>query len=92
MFDDPKKELQRLQDELLAEEDLEIGEYEEDLTEDYEDFFGEDFAGEDAQEPAYRNYANGYGEYEEEEEYLDDDAVFYREDYRQAVKLSLIHI
>lgn len=100
MFDDPKKELQRLQDELLAEEDLEIGEFEEDLTEDYEDFFGGEYAEEYDEEPFYRNhgngygadirnYANGYGDLrfqEEEEEDLDEGEVFYREDYQQAVK------
>ena len=85
MFDDPRKELQRLQEELLAEEEPEFEEYGEDLTEGFEDFFGGDYADDESQEPAYRNYANGYGEFEEED-YLDDDEVFYQEDYRQAVK------
>ena len=77
MFDDPRKELQRLQEELLAEDDPEIGEYEEDLTEGFEEFFDDES---DEGDEHYRNYANGYGEFEEEGEYLDDDAVFYQED------------
>ena len=75
MFDDPRKELQRLQEELLAEDAPEIGEYEEDLTEGFEEFFDDES---DEDDEHYRNYANGYGEFEEEEEYLDDDAVFYQ--------------
>ena len=89
MFDDPRKELQRLQEELLAEEEPEFEEYEEyeeDLTEDLADIFGEEFDEADNQEPAYRSDSNGYGEFEGDEDDLDDDQVFYQEDYRQAVK------
>ena len=47
MFDDPKKELERLQEELLAEEEPEIGEYEEDLTEGFEEFFDDELDEDD---------------------------------------------
>ena len=60
MFDDPKKELQRLQQELLAEEE----EYEEEiLTEDewFEREIAEAKVLSGYQEPEVRNYANGYG-------------------------------
>ena len=59
MFDDPKKELQRLQQELLAEEEYE----EEFLTEDewFEREIAEAKALSGYQEPEVRNYANGYG-------------------------------
>ena len=62
MFDDPKKELQRLQQELLAEE-----EYEEDYL-DEEDWLDQEIAEakalsgyEEPPQPQVRNYANGYG-------------------------------
>ena len=65
MFDDPKKELRRLEQQLLAEE--EYDEYEEDyLTEDewLEQELAEAKALSGYQEPReapVRNYANGYG-------------------------------
>ena len=66
MFDDPQKELQRLQQQLLAEEE-EYTEYKEDyLTE--EEWLDQEIAEAKAlsgyQEPReapVRNYANGYG-------------------------------
>ena len=66
MFDDPQKELRRLQQQLLAEEE-EYDEYEEDyLTEDewLEQELAEAKALSGYQEPRekpIRNYANGYG-------------------------------
>lgn len=66
MFDDPKKELRRLEQQLLAEEE-EYDEYEEDyLTEDewLEQEIAEAKALSGYQEPReqpVRNYANGYG-------------------------------
>ena len=63
MFDDPKRELQRLQQQLLAEE--------EDLEEEYlteEEWFEREMAEakalsgyQEPKEPEVRNYANGYG-------------------------------
>lgn len=75
VFDDPRKELRRLQEQLLAEE------------EDEQDEYGETCDEEVQQEPFYRNYSNGYGSDirnfangyrgealrdEEDEEYLED--------------------
>ena len=68
MFDNPKRALQRLQEELLAEEeDLPEEEYDEEYDEDLdaedidELLSGEDDEEDDAQELFYRNHANGYG-------------------------------
>ena len=70
MFDDPKKELQRLQRELLAEEEdwtEEEYDYDPDLDDDLADIkallrdnHGEAYE-ESHREPLYRNYANNYG-------------------------------
>ena len=59
MFDNPDRELSRLQQQLLEEEELEelVEEFGE---EDYEDCFQEDYE-EETREPFYRNHANGYG-------------------------------
>lgn len=98
MFDDPKKELQRLQDELLAAEDEEWDDLSDiqDLLDDYEEedsveAIMEEFGAQE--QPRYQNYANGYGRataapayYEEEEPELEDDAVVYREDARKKKK------
>lgn len=96
MFDDPKKELRRLQAELLAEEepadDLDdIGELLEGYEEEgYEDCFEEDYEEEygQFQRPSeYRNFANGYGQAMTEAlmaEEADADRVLYRDDYRKA--------
>ena len=63
MFDNPRKELQRLQEQLLAEEEEELEELIEEYgEEDYEEFFEENYEEEYRQEPFYRNYANGYRE------------------------------
>ncbi len=87
IFDDPKKSLERIQRQLLQEEEEEYEEYEEYdeefLTE--EDWLEaelaearamlEEEAEEEEEEPAYRNFANGYGQqprrqiYDFEEEY-----------------------
>ena len=61
MFDDPKRKLQELEDQLLAAEEY---------TEEQEDEFQKIYAGvlaefgpvdEPEQEPPIRNFANGYG-------------------------------
>ena len=57
MFDDPKEELRRLQQRLLAEEDREEPESDEDWLEDAPC----DEEEEEPEEPPVRNYANGYG-------------------------------
>ena len=59
IFDNPDRELNRLQQSLLEEEELEelVEEFGE---EDYEDCFQEDYE-EETQEIFYRNHANGYG-------------------------------
>jgi len=62
VFDDPRKELQRLQQELLAEEEEDLEDLmEEYAEEDYESFFQEDYEDEYTQEPFYRNFSNRYG-------------------------------
>jgi len=100
MFDDPKKHLRRMQAELLAAE--EEDEYDDlsdidELLEEYLDEAEYEQYSEEAEEdlPAFRNYSNNYGrahtarfvdtdEYREDD--LDEDAVFYREDYRRGKK------
>ena len=100
MFDDPKKELQRLQDELLAAEEEQWDDLSDiqDLLDDYEeedsiDALLAEFGGAQEEESHCQNYANGYGKrsgrqavYEEEEPELEEDAVVYRQDPRQAKK------
>ncbi len=66
MFDDPKKELQRLQQELLAAEEEEYGQIPDEmdkLTEDCDRVTDEDYSDLFQEEPQtfYRNYSNGYG-------------------------------
>ena len=93
MFDDPKKELRRLQDELLAAEaeeewvddDLEgieelLEDYGEEAEESYEAYFEENYEDEYEEfrrPPVYRNYANGYGRRGAEPEEDDEDAALY---------------
>ena len=107
IFDDPKKELKRMEEELFAAEEEQWEEADDlsdirSLLRDYDDEDYQEFFQEEEDEPAYRNYANDYGRpvrnyannygrkrasvayEEEEEEYLDDDAVLYRDDYRNA--------
>ena len=100
LFDDPKKELQRLQRELLAEEEAARQEEAEaqldELVEEYleetdiEDCFEEDYEEEyEAYAPRYRNFANDYGRAMTEalwEEEQDRDRVLYEEDYRESKK------
>ena len=61
MFDDTKKELKELESQLLAGESRE----EPMLDDDFETFFDEIKAeyGSQNDEPAIRNFANGYGKY-----------------------------
>ena len=70
MFDDPRKELWRLQEQLLAEEEAAEEEYEEEYEEDSDDLdldaidellSEEADEEEEEQELFYRNHANGYG-------------------------------
>ena len=61
MFDDPNRELSRLQRQLLEEEEQELEDLVAEYGEgDYEDCFQEDYE-EETREPFYRNHANGYG-------------------------------
>ena len=61
VFDNPRRELQRLQQELLAEENEELDDLmEEYADEDYENYFQEDYEDEYEQEPFYRKQSNGY--------------------------------
>ena len=94
MFDDPKEQLQRIQAELLAAEEEEYDDLSDidDLLEEYLDDDTLSRYSEDAEEdlPAFRNYSNNArrahtARFVDTDEYpddLDDDAVFYREDYR----------
>ena len=106
MFDDPKKELRRLQEELLAAEEEEV--YEEEPDYDWEPDLDDELADIKAllnngantrQEPAYRNYANNYGEtsgqfangyrnFSQEllDEEDDDPSALYMDDYRTSRK------
>ena len=62
VFDNPKKELRRLHEQLLAEEEEDFEDLEEEFDqEDYEDFFEEDYREGYAREPLIRNFSNGYG-------------------------------
>ena len=94
MFQKRDDRLQQLNDELLAEEEEYIDQYEdEDLDEaDLAELLGEE---EDGDELLYRNHANYYGkgspvffddeEFADEEE-LDDQEFLYQNDYKQAKK------
>ena len=86
IFDDPKKSLERMQRELLRDED----EFEEEfLTEESLDeeiaqakaLLGMDVEDED--EKLFRNYANSYGRFQQARRYDDfeEDDVEYDEDY-----------
>ena len=57
MFDNPNKELQRLQAQLLSEEEEELDELMDAYTqEDYQELFEEDYEEECSQEPYFRGY------------------------------------
>lgn len=60
VFDDPNRELDRLQRQLLEEEDELEDILEEYGEEDYDTLFEEDYE-EETREPLYRNHANNYG-------------------------------
>ena len=83
MFDDPKKELQWLQEQLLAQEEESAPEEafpESDFDEELDDIIrlisDEKKPPQVSRETAYRNFANNYGQEPEEEEsaalYCDD--------------------
>ena len=65
MFDDPKKELQNLEDQLLAaESNHETAKLDNDQFEELYDTILEEFgplASQNGAEPPIRNFANGYG-------------------------------
>ena len=100
MFDNPKEQLKRIQAELLAaEEEEEFDDLSDidDLLQDYMDEEEYNQYSESAEKdlPAYRNYSNNHrrahtarfvdtDSYDEDD--LDEDAVFYREDYRRGKK------
>ena len=95
IFDDPKKSLERMQRQLLQDEDEydEYDEYEEEfLTE--EEWLDDEIAeakamlgmyGKDEDEEIFRNYANSYGKFQQARRYDDfeddDDEEYYDEDY-----------
>ena len=77
MFDDPKKELQWLQEQLLAEEEN-VSPQEPDFDEELDDILrliGEEATPRVSRETAVRNFANNYGQEEEDEE-EDSDALY----------------
>lgn len=90
LFDDPKKELERLANQLRQEEEeAQLEELVEEYLEeaDIEDCFQEDYE-EEYQEyaPQYKNFANDYGRAMTEalwEEEQDADRVLYQDDYRE---------
>ena len=60
IFDDPKKELQRLQQQLLADEEEKLDELmEEDYEEYFEDEYEELYEEEDEQQDYLRNFTSG---------------------------------
>ena len=67
MFDDPRKELRRLEEQLLAEEAPQPPAPEEDVwlddeLEEARRLLGDELSGDEEDDPpVYRNYANGYG-------------------------------
>ena len=101
IFDDPKKSLERMQRELLREEEK----YEEEfLTE--EEWLDEEIAEakallgmdeEDEDEQLYRNYANGYGNYRQprryddfEEDEEEDEPELPPKDHRGQLALTVV--
>ena len=56
MFDDPKKKLRELEDQLLAEEPVT-----EELGDEFQQIYAEILADVGNDEPPIRNFANGYG-------------------------------
>jgi len=98
MFDDPKEQLRRMQEELLAAEEEEEYDDLSDIDELLEEYLEEEEYGEysEAAEEnlaAYRNYSNNYGRsraarFVDTDEYddLDEDSYISREDYRKAKK------
>ena len=85
LFDDPKKELERLANQLRREEEeAQLDELVEEYLEESEDY--EEY---EQEEPVYRNFANDYGRAMTEalwEEEQDSDRVIYRDDYRETRK------
>jgi len=94
VFDDPGKELRRLQQELLAEEDEELDDLLEEYgEEDYESFFQEDYEDEYDQKPFFRNFANGYRSdtvYVEDEDEEDEPFALFKDEKRGSRKLKVI--
>ena len=91
LFDDPKKELERLANQLRREEEeAQLEELVEEYLEeaDIEDCFEEEYEEEyEAYAPQYKNFANDYGRAMTEalwEEEKDSDRVIYRDDYEES--------
>ena len=85
LFDDPKKELERLANQLRQEEEeARLDDLLEEYLEEEEEY--EEYE-EPSEEPQYRNFANDYGRAMTEalwEEEQDSDRVIYRDDYEES--------
>ena len=84
LFDDPKKELQRLQQQLLAEEDEDLDELMEEFQDDdYEELFEDDYEEEYEQENYLRHFSGGYGKNlgKREKSIFDEIEDAFEEDY-----------
>ena len=96
MFDDPKKHLQKMQEQLLAADEEDQYDDLSDIDDLLEEYLDEAEYGEKAEEdlPAFRNYSNNYGrahtarfvDTEDYEDDLDEEDYLLREDYRKGKK------
>ena len=89
LFDDPKKELERLANQLRREEEeAQLDELVEEYLEEEEEY-EEDYEEYEPEEPVYRNFANDYGRAMTEalwEEEQDRDRMVYSDEYRDGGK------
>ena len=93
MFDDPQKNLGQLQKELLAEEDA--NKWLDDELTDARRLLGEEPAAEEVpQEAPVRNFANGYGleDYEDEPEEVPENELSQKRPIRNLVVVALIEL
>ena len=93
MFDDPQKNLGQLQKELLAEEDA--NKWLDDELTDARRLLGEEPAAEEVpQEAPVRNFANGYGleDYEDEPEEVPENELSQKRTIRNLVVVALIEL
>ena len=90
MFDDPRKELRRLEEQLLAEEDYDELDGIEELLQDYEEEdFADCFQEETEDDEAFRRPDGHYTRTMSEillEEEADADRAYYKEDHKKAKK------